>query len=225
MNLIHPTAIVDDRVVMGDNNVIHPYTIIYGPTEIGNENIIGPHVVIGTPGQDTRNPHYDSSNALIKIGDRNIIREFCAIQKPCYEELTYLGSDIFLMQGVHIPHDAHVNDKVVITPLCVLAGITRILEGANLAMGCTINQYCVVGHYSIVATGAALMKNLKPFSKYIPQKPISVNHYAIEKFGFDEFINEITAYVLESKWPSSPKILKIINEFEMLHRKSGRKMY
>ncbi len=225
MNNIHPTAIIDDRVVLGKKNTILPYTIIYGPTEIGDNNIIGPHVVIGTPGQDTRNPRYDSSNAFIKIGNRNIIREFSAIQKPCYEEVTLIGDDVFLMQGVHIPHDAHVSNKVVITPLCVLAGITRILEGANLGMGCTINQYSIIGQYSIVATGAAVMKNVKPFSRYIPNKPASVNHYALKKFGFENYSDEIIEYVLNDVKPTAPEVLDIVSIFESLHIKSGRDLY
>jgi UDP-N-acetylglucosamine acyltransferase len=62
-NEIHPTAIIGDNVKIGINNKILPFTIIYGPTEIGDNNIIGPNVIIGTPGQDPRNPRYDSSNA------------------------------------------------------------------------------------------------------------------------------------------------------------------
>lgn len=225
MNEIHPTAIIGDNVKLGKGNKILPYTIILGPTEIGNDNIIGPHVVIGSPGQDTRNPRYDSSNSFIKIGSRNIIREFCAIQKPCYENITSLGDDIFLMQSVHIPHDAQLSNKVVITPMCVLAGITRILEGANLGMGATINQHCVVGQYSIVATGAAVMKNIKPFSRYIPGKSISINDYAIKKFGFEDLRPEIEAYVLDGIQPSSVILKEIIEEFNKLHLLSKRDLY
>ena len=108
MNEIHPTVILEDNVVIGNGNKILPYTVIYGPTEIGDDNIIGPHVVIGGPGQDTRNPRYDSSNAFIHIGNNNIIREFCAIQRPCYENITYIGNEVFLMQSVHIPHDERI---------------------------------------------------------------------------------------------------------------------
>lgn len=224
-NKIHPTAIIGDRVELGDNNEIGPYCVIEGPTIIGDDNRIGPHVVIGTPGQDTRNPRYDSSDCLIKIGSRNIIREFTGIQKPCYESITSLGNDIYIMQSVHIPHDAQIFDKVVITPMCVLAGITRILEGANLGMGVSINQYNVIGQYSIVATGAAAMKNVKPFSRYIPGKPISVNTYALKKYGFADFEDEITSYVLENQRPKSEPILRIIDEFEHYHQKSGREVY
>lgn len=225
MNEIHPTAIIGDNVKLGKGNRILPYTIIIGPTEIGDDNIIGPHVVIGSPGQDTRNKYYDNSNSFIKIGDRNIIREFTAIQKPCYEEITLIGNDVFLMQSVHIPHDAQLGDKVVITPMCVLAGITKILEGANLGMGATINQYCIVGQYSIVATGAAVMKNVKPFSRYIPGKEISVNDYAVKKYGFENHKDEINKYVFEGVMPKSEIINQIIQEFQEKHTLSKRELY
>lgn len=225
MNNIHPTAIIDTNVQLGENNLIYPNTIIYGPTKIGDDNIIGPNVVIGTPGQDTRNPRYDSSECQIIIGSRNIIREFTAIQKPCYESLTILGNDIFLMQSVHIPHDAQISDKVVITPMCALAGITKILEGANLALGCTVTQNSVIGHYSIVAMGAAVMKNVKPFSRFIPNRKISVNEYAIKKFCFQEYYDEIYNYVMNDIPPKSNIIIDIINEFNEKHAKSGMPLY
>lgn len=225
MNNIHPTAIIGPRVLLGDNNTIYPNTVIYGPTRIGDDNIIGPNAVIGTPGQDTRSPRYDSSECQIIIGNRNIIREFTAIQKPCYESLTILGNDIFLMQSVHIPHDAQISDKVVITPMCALAGITKILEGANLAMGCTITQHSVIGHYSIVAMGAAVMKNVKPFSRFIPNRKISVNEYAIKKFGFQEYFDEICDYVMNDIQPKSNIIFNMVNEFNDKHARSGRPLY
>lgn len=225
MNEIHPTAIIGENVNLGTGNKILPYTVIYGPTDIGNDNIIGPNVVIGTPGQDTRNRYYDSSEKKIIIGDRNIIREFTAIQKPCYEDLTFLGNDVFLMQSVHIPHDAIIEDKVVITPMCVLAGITKILEGANLGMGASVNQYTVVGQYSIVATGAAVMKNVKPFTRYIPNKPISVNQYAVDKYGFSDYTEEITAYVLQDILPKNQKVLEIVERFNQFHQASKRELY
>jgi UDP-N-acetylglucosamine acyltransferase len=225
MNDIHNTAIIGDNVELGMGNVILPNSIIYGPTIIGNNNIIGPNTVIGMPGQDTRSPRYDSSECKIKIGNNNIIREFTSIQKPCYNEITELGDDIYLMQGVHIPHDAIIESGVVITPMCVLAGITTVQKNANIGMGATVNQYCVIGQYSIVATGAAVMKNVKPFSRYIPNKPISVNTYAIEKFGFTEYLSEITAYVIENSRPESDVIRRIIDSFNSVHEKSKKGLY
>ncbi len=225
MNNIHSTVIIEGDVKLGNNNTILPNCVIYGPTEIGDNNIIGPNVVIGTPGQDTRNRYYDSSNCKIKIGSRNIIREFTAIQKPCYEDVTLVGDDVYIMQSVHIPHDAHLYDKVVVTPMTVLAGLAKVLDGANLAIGCALNQRTTIGQYSIAAAGAVVMKNIKPFSRYIPGKPISVNKYAIEKYGFSAYTEEIASYVLEDVMPTSVEITNIVNVFNQWVEKYGLETY
>lgn len=224
-NQIHSTAIIDASVKIGENNVIHPNTIIYGPTEIGDNNIIGPNVVIGTPGEDTRNPRYDSSMSPIFIGNNNIIREFTVIQKPCYREETRLFNDIFLMNGVHVPHDAILEDKVVVTPKCVIGGISTILKGATLGMGCTVHQYSIVGQYSIVATGSSVLKNVKPFSRFIPGKQISVNDYAIIKHCFEDYREEISKYVLEDVKPKSEVVGKLVERYSKLHIDSKRREY
>jgi UDP-N-acetylglucosamine acyltransferase len=225
MNIIHPTVIIEGNVTFGEGNEILPYSILKGPLEIGDNNIIGPCVVIGSPGQDTRNPRHDCSNKPIKIGSGNIIREFTAIQKPVYEDLTFVGNNVHFMQSVHIPHDAIIRDNVVITPMVALAGLAKILDGASLSLGVTVHQRSVVGHYSIVGMGTAVVKNVKPFSRLIPGKPISVNHYSVEKYGFTDWSDEIARYVLKNEPPKSEEIMKIVQEFELLHARSGRDLY
>lgn len=222
MNEIHSTALIGENVILGDNNKILPYTIIEGPTKIGNNNIIGPHTVIGSPGQDTRNPRYDSKDCLIEIGDNNIIREFTAIQKPAYKDITKIANKVFLMQSVHIPHDAILQDEVVITPMCVLAGLTKVLRGANIGLGSTVNQHAVIGHYSLIAMGSAVTKNVRPFSIQISNKPLRVNNYAIKKFKFLEYSDEIHRYVLENIMPISEPILELVEEYEKLNKDSKR---
>lgn len=225
MNKIHPTSFIDPNVELGDGNEILEYVVIKGPTKIGNNNIIGPHVVIGSPGQDTRNPRYDSSNCYIEIGDNNIIREFTAIQKPCYRDITKLGSNIFLMQSVHIPHDAILHDGVVVTPMCVFGGITTFLKAANIGMGSSVHQFSVIGHFSMVAMGSAVTKNIRPFTTYVNGKKPKVNVYAVKKYEMMDYIDEINAYVLEGKQPTSDKILSYTEEFEKLHIDSHRKLF
>lgn len=224
-NIIHETAIVDARVELGENNYIGPYSVIIGPTIIGSGNWIGPHVTIGTPGQDTRNPRYDSSNSRIEIGNDCIIREYTAIQKPCYRDVTKLMDRVFLMQSVHVPHDAILYEDVVVTPMVVMGGIVSILPGANLAVGCSVHQYSVIGDYSIAAMGSAITKNIKPFSKYVPGRPLSVNNYAVKKYGFEKYSDEIEGYVLHDMTPQDPNLFKIIERYRLMSEESGRFSY
>ncbi|WP_321298656.1 hypothetical protein [Marinifilum fragile] len=225
MNSIHKTAIIGENVKIGEGNTILPYTIIEGPVVIGNNNTIGPHCVIGCEATDTKKITPVGNEPKVIIGDNNIIREFCVIEQPCYEEFTIVENDVFMMQGVHISHDVHLKSKSVITNMSVLAGIVKVLDGANIAMGCSVNQYTTIGQYSIVATGAACMKNVKPFSRYIPGKPISVNTYAIKKYGFSEYTEEIQDYVLNDVPVKSNVLKDIIDEFNSWVLKYGHKTY
>ncbi len=223
-NVIHPTAIIGENVVLGKNNSIGPYSIIQGNTIIGDGNIISSHVVIGCEPTDSKHNQPKAPPRLI-IGDDNIIREFCVVEMPVYENETVIGNKAFLMQGVHVSHDCIIEDSVVITNLSVLGGIAKFLTGANIGMGVTVNQYTIIGQYSIAATNSAVMKNIKPFSRYIPNKPISVNEYAIKKFGFQAFSEEINGYVLDNKRVSSPLLVEIVNKFEFWVNKYGHGTY
>jgi UDP-N-acetylglucosamine acyltransferase len=69
------------------------------------------------------------------------------------------------------------------------------------------------------------MKNVKPFSRYIPDKPITVNEYAIKKFGFQEYFDEISDYVMDDVPPTSKIIFDMVDEFNSKHIKSGRPLY
>jgi UDP-N-acetylglucosamine acyltransferase len=224
-NIIHPTAVIQANVELGDGNEIGPYSVLYGPLKIGDGNWIGPHVTIGTPGQDTRNPRYDSSQSRIEIGNDNIIREYTAIQKPCYRDITRIGNRVFIMQSVHVPHDAIIHDDAVITPMVVMAGIVTILKGANLAVGCSVHQNTVVGHYSIAGMGSVLAKNVRPFSMYVPRVPVTINDYSVEKYGFSDVRDEILAYLKEGVRPVDPRLVGIVGEFEKLSEASGRRVY
>jgi UDP-N-acetylglucosamine acyltransferase len=225
MNNIHGTAIITGDVILGQGNEIGPYSVLQGPLRLGDNNIIGSHVTIGAPGQDTRNPRYDSSNCQIDIGNNNIIREYTSIQKPCYRDLTSVGNNVYIMQGVHVPHDALIGDDVVLTPMVAMGGIVRLCRGANIALGAVISQYAVIGHYAIVGMGSAVVKNIRPFTKYVPGKPASVNTYAVKKFGFESYEEEIAMYVIHNIAPVSQLLAEIVAEFDALSLQSGRESY
>lgn len=224
-NEIHPSVIVQGDVKMGRGNRIFPQTLLIGPLVIGDDNLIGPQVVIGMPGEDSRDRYYDPGERRVVVGDRNIIREHSSITKPCLHAATVVGNDVFLMQGVHVPHDGIIEDHVVAAVKVSLGGYTHIMPGANLAMGCAVHQRGIVGAYSIVSMNSPLLHNLRPFARFIPSRPLSVNVYALEKFGLQQYLDEVSAYVLEGKRPTSDSILAVTERYEKLHRDSGRKQY
>jgi len=135
---IHPTAIIDSKAELDEDVRIGPYCII-GPntkigkktkisalaviekwTEIGEECTISQGVIIGTLPQDTG---FEKKKSFVKIGDRNIIREYTTIHRGSKEgSTTYIGNDNFFMAYSHIAHNCLIEDGVVIANVGTLAG-------------------------------------------------------------------------------------------------------
>lgn len=225
MNEIHPSVVIEGDVQLGRGNRILPYCVLTGPLRLGDDNVVGPHVVLGSPGQNTRDPRYDTSGKRVEIGSRNIIREFTAVQKPCFTDLTRVGNGVFMMQGVHVPHDASIEDDVVLTPTVVLGGTTSLMRGANLGLGVMVHQNSVIGAWAMIAAGATVVKNVRPFAKFIPGRPLGVNDYAVTKFGFAAHREEIEGFVLRDELPSSAAVRDVVERYQELHRASKRAEY
>lgn len=221
INQIHPTAIVADSAIIGSGNKIGAYSIIHSGVSIGNNNNISEHVVLGSPGQDSRNPSYDSSQFKVKIGNNNTIREFCSVQKPINEEFTQIDNNCFLMHGCHIAHDCLIQSDSTLGTGVITSGFVKILKGANIGIGVKIHQFSVIGQFAFIAMGSNIVKNIQPFAKYTPG-PKSVNEYALKKFGFMEFLKEIEYWYIDGIIPQNISLIEIQQEYQYFHLKSSR---
>jgi UDP-N-acetylglucosamine acyltransferase len=224
-NAIHPTALLEGEIELGAGNVIGPYCVLHGPLTLGDENRIGPHAVIGTRGDEVWQRRYDTTGKRIEIGSRCTLREHVTVHKPCYGELTRIGDDVYAMHGAYIAHDTRVEDRAIIAQNAAIGGVSRILEGGYLAMGAILHQEAVLGHYAIVAAAGAAVKCVRPFSRHVPGQPITVNAYAIERYGFAEHKAEIERYVLDGSSPVSERLRAMVAEYEALRDAGGRGEY
>jgi len=121
MNKFHKTAIIDNNARIGsnvtvgaysiieknvfidDNTIIHPYVHIKSETKIGKNNKIFQGSVLGEDPQDLK---YDGEKTYLEIGDNNIIRENCTLNKgTSHSDKTIIGNDCLLMAYVHVAHD------------------------------------------------------------------------------------------------------------------------
>ena len=224
-NEIHPTAVLSGEIEMGERNVIGPFSVLIGPLWMGSGNHVGPHATIGTPGDEIWQRRYDTTAKAVEIGDDCTIREHVAIHKPVYGELTRIGAGVFLMHGSYVAHDTVLGDRAVLAQNAAIGGISRILEGAYVAMGAAVHQRAVIGHYAIVAAAAAAIRDVRPFTRFIPGKPTTVNEYAIERYGFEEHRDEIVRYVRDGQPPESERVGSMVAEYDELHAASERGEY
>lgn len=175
---IGPGAVIEADVHVGAGTTIGPYAILRRFTRIGSNNRIDAHAVIGGDPQHTA---YDGSETWVTIGDNNVLREYVTVHRafePGAE--TRIGSNCFLMVGVHVGHDCVVGNNVTLTNGVLLGGHVEV--GNNVVMGGVsgAHQFTRIGKFCMVGAHAVLRKDALPFA-LIGGEP--VRHYRLNSIG------------------------------------------
>jgi UDP-N-acetylglucosamine acyltransferase len=182
---IHPSAIVEPSVQLGMNVHVGAFTVIKGRVAIGDNTFISSHVSIGEEAEHSVEKwelHPRHYNGRIHIGTNVVLREFVTVHQPV-KDVTHIGDDAYIMGRSHIGHDMYIEDQAVISNGTVLGGYTRVMRGANLGICCCTHQFTTIGAYAMIAANATVVKDVPPLATYIPQKELTLNIYAIRKFG------------------------------------------
>jgi UDP-N-acetylglucosamine acyltransferase len=178
--VIHQTAIIGKEVELADGVEVGPYSIIEGKVKIGKGTRVGPHVVIrghteigegnqifqfSSIGEVPQDLKYKGEDTLLKIGDRNIIREYVTIHPGTVtgHGKTTVGSGCMLMIGVHIAHDCIVGNGVVMANVSSLSGHVTIEDFCILGGMSGIHQFARIGSMAFVGGGSMVGMDVPPF--------------------------------------------------------------
>lgn len=159
---IMPFAYIAKGVEIGDNCVIHPHVSILEGTTIGSGNIIYQNTVIGATPQDF---HFEEgSKTRVIIGNDNRIRENVVIAGSSYEgRATIIGDGNFLMDRVHICHDAVIHNHCVLGIGVIVSGECDIHDCSIQSSHVIVHQHVRVGRYSLIQSGARVQKDVPPY--------------------------------------------------------------
>lgn len=177
---IHPTAIISVKADIGKNVIIGPFCIIhenvkigefteigssveiFPGTSIGKGNIIHKSVVIGGNPQHLTDR---SEKSIVRIGNKNVIREFVTIHRGTTEGggKTIIGDSNYLMVAVHIAHDCRLGNNIIIVNETALSGHTTVQDNASISGLCPIHQFIRIGSYSFIGGGYRVNKDIWPF--------------------------------------------------------------
>jgi UDP-N-acetylglucosamine acyltransferase len=183
MSVIHPTALVDRHVELGEDVRIGAYAVLEGRISLGSGTIVGTHSVIhgntvigarcqigpaAYVGTDPQHLHFDrGSETWAIIGDDTLIREGASVHratKPGKENATRVGKNCFLMGASHVAHDCRVGDHVVMANGALLGGHCHVGERAFLGGASVIHQFCRVGRLAVISGNEAVSHDIPPFA-------------------------------------------------------------
>ena len=202
---IHSTAIVDSKAEIAEDVVISPYAIIGAGVKIDTGTWVGPHVVIEGPttigkenrifqfasvGAEPQDKKYKGEPTTLTIGDRNVIRESCTINRGTAQDIgkTVIGDDNWIMAYVHIAHDCIVGNNTIFANNATLAGHVTIHDYAILGGFTLVHQFCHVGKYAFTGMGTSLGKDLPPYVMAFgaPGIPRGINIEGLKRHGFSD---------------------------------------
>ena len=157
---VHPTAVLEGEITLGEGAVIEAFCYLRGPLEIGANTRISPHCSIGTEGEHRSK----GSTGVVRIGSGNIIREMVVITRGTGDRDTQIGDGCYIMGHSHICHDVIIEDNVTMAPSVVLAGHVHVHRNANLGVGAKAHQFSTVGAYAMAGMGAVITRDIPPFA-------------------------------------------------------------
>lgn len=201
-SLIHPTAIVDPDAELGEGVEIGPWVMVGPRVTVGDRCRIGPRarlqqnvrlaadVRVGDGsilGGDPQDLKFRGEETWVDIGQGTIIREYTTINRATSATWrTSVGARCFIMTYVHLAHDCHVGDEVVIANGTQCAGHVTIQDHAVLSGLNAIHQFVTIGSYAFVGGGSRVTQDIPPYVKAVgnPMELYGLNSIGLQRAGF-----------------------------------------
>lgn len=202
---IHPSSVVEDGAIIGENVKVGPFcyidskvqigegtellshVVVKGPTRIGKQNRIFQFASIGEECQDLK---YKGEDTELIIGDRNTIRESVTMHRGTIQDggITRVGNDNLFMINAHVAHDCNIGDKCIFANNATLAGHVTVGDFAIIGGMSAIHQFCYIGEHCMLGGGSIVVQDVPPYvmAQGNHCAPFGVNIEGLKRRGFEK---------------------------------------
>ena len=158
-------AIIGPDVTIGDGCRIMPRATLERNVRLGREVMVGSGSIIGGNPQDLK---YDNEVTWVEVGDRSVIREYVTVNRGTSASgVTRLGVGCFIMAYVHVAHDCHIGNGVIIANGTQLAGHVAIHDRAILSGLVGVHQFVSIGAMAFIGGLSRVNQDIPPFVKAV----------------------------------------------------------
>lgn len=203
---IHPTAEVSPGASIGSNVRIGAHALVGEGCEVGDGCVIEPRAVLernvrlapnvtvgigSVLGGDPQDLKFKGEETWVEVGEGTRIREYSTVNRGTSQSFrTTIGKGCFIMSYVHLAHDCHVGDGVIISNATQLAGHVTIEDRAILSGLVAVHQFVKIGKHAFVGGCSRVAKDVPPFLKAVgnPVKLYGLNSIGLQRSGFDETV-------------------------------------
>jgi UDP-N-acetylglucosamine acyltransferase len=207
---IHPTAIISPDANIGADVEIGPWVVIGEECTIGDGCVIkaraaleryvtlAPRVKVGIGsvlGSDPQDLKFKGERTTVEVGENTVIREYSTINRGTTQSFkTTVGRNCFIMSYVHLAHDCHVGDGVILGNCVQFAGHVTVHDKAIVSGQSAAHQFVKIGAYSFVGGCSRIQKDIPPYVKAVgnPIKLYGLNSVGLARNNFpDPIVREL----------------------------------
>lgn len=199
---IHPTAIIEPGVQLGEDvevgayvylggkaiigagTRIHHHGTVEGNTVMGRECEVFPYACIGGKTQDLK---YKGGNPGVRIGDKNVFREYVSVHEATGDGLmTIIGSHNTILAYSHVAHDCVLGSHIIMSNYAGLAGHAVVQDHVVVGAYGGVHQFCRLGAYSMLSACSKLVQDIPPYfiADGSPATIRAFNKVGLERQGF-----------------------------------------
>jgi UDP-N-acetylglucosamine acyltransferase len=201
---IHPTAIISKDAQLGDGVEVGPFAIIGDGCVVGDacvvaaratlerNVILASNVKVGSGsilGGDPQDLKYKGEPTTVEIGEGTTIREYSTINRGTAQSFkTTVGKQCFIMSYVHLAHDCHIGDGVILGNTVQLAGHVSIDDRAIVSGQSAVHQFVQIGRFSFTGGCSRVSKDVPPYVKANgnPIRLYGLNKVGLQRNGVSE---------------------------------------
>lgn len=198
---IHPTAIIEEGAVIGDDVTIEAYAVIKKNVVLKNGVTVKSHAYIGgnttigegtvifsfaSIGCDPQALKYRGETSYIRIGKGCQIREYVSINGSLGEgSVSSIGDHCFIMAYCHIAHNSVVGNHVIMSNNATLAGHVLVEDHAYIGGMTPLHQFTRIGCFAMVGGMSRVPHDVPPYTigAGIPFKFGGLNLIGLKRHG------------------------------------------
>lgn len=244
MATVHPTAIIQGDVQLGDDVSIGPHCVLdgatgpisigagtrllgnvylTGPLSLGERNTVYPFACVGFSPQDLK---WDPAKpgAGVVVGDGNTFREHVTIHRATSDDApTTVGNDNYFMASSHAGHDCRIASNCIFANGTLLAGFVRVDDRVIIGGNTTVHQFCRVGRGAMLSGSAGLGQDLPPFFMLTGFKVAgSINLVGLRRSSASPEVIDDVRWVYKTLYRRGLSTKSVVAELQARYERDGR---
>ncbi|MCD4737356.1 MAG: hypothetical protein K8R53_15030 [Bacteroidales bacterium] len=166
---IHPTAIIEQGVIIQDKVSIGPYSIVKSGTVIGSGSVIDSNVVLGIQGFEyvsrENNPPLRVTHAgRLLIGENVDIHPGTTVQRGRFTD-TIIKSGVKIDAQVHIGHEVVIGNNTLIASGAMIAGGVKIRQNVWIGPMASLRNELTIGDNAYISIGSMVSRSVQQGEK------------------------------------------------------------